>query len=243
MTMSSDPSVLKHVQAALQVETRLGFNQHPIHLQLQEGALTLEGEAATLAAKRLAVRLARGIAGVARVHDRLSVVPAERKGDGEILDGFAAHVLRHSEFRNCTLRRYDKGQAEFLHEAHGDTSGEIVYGVADGVVMLDGNVISLSHRRLAEVLAWWSPGVRNVVNRLTIVPPEQDNDDEINDAVRLALEMDPLVHADQISVNTTLGAVALDGIVVRRSEREMAEFDTWCVPGVNDVINRVAVQG
>ena len=50
--------------------------------------------------------------------------------------------------------------------------------VRDGVVTLNGRVQSLSHKRLAGVLAWWVPGTRNVVNGLDVQPPEEDTDDE-----------------------------------------------------------------
>ena len=46
-----------------------------------------------------------------------------------------------------------------------------------------GAAISLSHKRLAGVLAWWTPGCRDVVNSLDIVPPERDSDEEVQDAL------------------------------------------------------------
>lgn len=237
---TDDQTILKQVQAALEVEPRINLHRHPLRMKLQNGQLTLAGETASIAAKRVALRAARRIVGNNRIEDCLLVVPAEHKGDGEILDALGERLLRQGELKNCTLRRLDKGQLEVLHEAIGDDScGDITFAVAEGVVSLDGRAISLSHRRLAEILAWWAPGCRNVVNRLAVVPAELDTDDELSDAVRLALEIDPLVHADQISVSTEAGVVALDGTVGRPLEREMAELDAWYVAGVNGVINRV----
>jgi osmotically-inducible protein OsmY len=114
--------------------------------------------------------------------------------------------------------------------------------VADGVVTLAGRVISLSHKRLAGVLAWWVPGCRDVVNRLEVAPPEQDNDDEIGDALRLALEKDPLVHADQIRVSVRNRVVTLEGYVVTKEEMKMAEWDAWYLFGVEEVVNNIEVQ-
>jgi osmotically-inducible protein OsmY len=114
--------------------------------------------------------------------------------------------------------------------------------VEDGVVTLNGQVPSLAHKRLAGVLAWWVPGSRDVVNGLEEVPPGEDNDDEVTDAVRTALEKDPFVRAEQIRIATKNNVVTLEGIVSSDAAREMAEFDAWYVFGVDRVINRIEVQ-
>lgn len=239
---NDDETILKQVHAALECETRINVHRFPMQMKLVDGTLTLAGEVAGIAAKRLAIRLAGGIPGVTRVIDQITVVPADYKADGEILDALTRFLLRETDLRSCTLRRCDKGYVETLHDAAADNScGEIEFSVADGSIILEGHVISLSHRRQAEILAWWVPGCRSVVNRLTVSPPEEDGDDEVTDAVRLALEMDPLIDASQIRISTTLGMVSLDGVIVRAEEREMAEYDAWCVAGVSNVINHLEV--
>jgi osmotically-inducible protein OsmY len=105
-----------------------------------------------------------------------------------------------------------------------------------GVVTLDGQVPSLSHKRLAGVLAWWVPGSREVVNGLGVEPSQEDNDEEITEAVRLVLGKDPFVWADHIRVHTKERVVSSDSI------RGMAEFDAWYIFGVDKVINQLAVQ-
>jgi osmotically-inducible protein OsmY len=80
-----------------------------------------------------------------------------------------------------------------------------------------------------------------VHNRLAVVPPEEDNDGELADAIRLVLELDVLVHADQIGVTVSERAVTLSGIVARADERRRAELDAWYVPGVREVFNRLAL--
>ena len=70
----------------------------------------------------------------------------------------------------------------------------------------------------------------------------RDNDDEVTDALRLVLEIDPLIHADQILVRTSLGVVSLDGVVAREEEKRSAELDAWYVPGVSEVVNRLEVR-
>ena len=108
--------------------------------------------------------------------------------------------------------------------------------------MLDGWVISLSHKRLAGVLAWWVPGCRDVVNGLEVLPPEQDNDDEVSDALSLVLEMDPMIpHPEQIRVETHDHVVTLQGLVNTETEKIRAEQDAWYLFAVDNVINRLAV--
>jgi osmotically-inducible protein OsmY len=114
--------------------------------------------------------------------------------------------------------------------------------VEAGVVTLNGQVPSLSHKRLAGVLAWWVPGSRDVINGLEVMPPEEDNDDEITDAVRLALEKDPFVNAAQVRVRTKHAIVTLEGLVAHDTEKHMAECDAWYVFGVDKVINTLASQ-
>lgn len=242
--MTTKEEILKQVHAALEHEPRVNIHAFPIHMEARDGTLTLSGHVDGIAAKKLAVRLAKGVPGVSGVVDHLHLVPRERRGDGAILDALAHALLNECDLKNCTLRQRSKGQVETLHEAIGDdASGEVDFAVSDGEITLEGHVISLSHKRIVGVMAWWVPGCRNVVNRLHVVPAEEDNDDEVTDAVRLVLELDPHVHADQIRVHTVLRVVSLDGLVTREEEKKMAELDAWYVSGVNEVINRIEVRG
>lgn len=60
--------------------------------------------------------------------------------------------------------------------------------------------------------------------------------------VRLVLEEDRFVKADQIRVRTRDRVVSLEGLVPNQTIREMAEFDAWYVFGVDRVVNRLEVQ-
>lgn len=107
-----------------------------------------------------------------------------------------------------------------------DSSGDILVSVKAGIVTLDGWVLSLSHKRMAGVLAWWTSGCRDVVDCLEVLPPEQDNDDEVSDA--LSLVLDPLIpHPEQIHVQTRNYVVTLEGLVNTETEKARAEQDAW----------------
>ena len=240
---AQESDVGKEVKAALEVDPRVDLHRFPIQMVTDgNGQLRLEGEVESIAAKRVALAHAQRVCGNDRVVDALRLVSTEPRGDGEIRDAYARGLQQQPELRNCTVQQHNRGKLELVQEAHGDwPSGEIAFGVEEGVVTIDGKVISLSHKRMIECIAWWTPGCRDVVNRLDVVPAEEDNDDELADAVRLVFEMDPLVHADQIGIRAERGVVTLAGLLQRDEERRMAEMDAWSVNGVTDVQNRIQV--
>jgi len=242
--MNDEASILKRVQAALEREPCINLHQWPVSLTMADNhALVMEGEVESVAAKKLALKLARTMPDVNSVVSRLHVAPTERKGDGEIQDMLASMLLNTGELKNCALRLTKKGQVVSLQAGGAeDASGDILVSVKDAVVTLDGWAISLSHKRLAGVLAWWVPGCRDVVDGLEVRPPEQDNDDELSDALSLVLEMDPLIpHPDQIRVQTHDHVITLEGLVGSQMEKKRAEQDAWCLFDVDQVVNHLAV--
>lgn len=137
-----------------------------------------------------------------------------------------------------------RGQLETLRVGRSDWGEQrIEIEVREGTVILAGQVLSLTHRRLAEVLAWWAAGCERVENLLHVVPPEQETDDELTDAIRLVLEKDPLVRPDALKVTVRDGVVTLEGGLASDDERLLAVQDVWYVPGVQDVVDRIAVSG
>jgi osmotically-inducible protein OsmY len=151
--------------------------------------------------------------------------------------------LHEPVFRRFSMNLWRKEEMQMIRDVVANSEGHLDVVVDDGVVTLSGEVWSLSHARMAELLAWWTPGVRGVANRLAIVPDEQDNDDEITDAVRLALDKDPLVQSEQIRVTTREQVVILEGLVRGSEERQMAELDVWYVgSAVAGVSNQIQVK-
>lgn len=240
--MNTSEAVLKQIRAAFEREPRINPHHHAIAMAFDNGVLTLEGEVGDIAAKKLAMELGGAENGVRGVVDRLRIIPSEHRGDGDIRDAVCASLLQEPVLLNTVVKVWQKGQMETLRHADGEPTGTIVISVEDGVITLDGEVLSLSHKRLAGVMAWWTPGCRDVVNGLEVVPPEEDNDDEVADALRLVLEKDPLVHADQIRASIQNYVVTLEGLAGDEEERKMAELDAWYLFAVDKVINRIEVQ-
>ena len=103
-------------------------------------------------------------------------------------------------------------------------------------------VPSLVHQRLAGVVASRIPGVRDVINGTVAEPFEEDGPDQIEEAVRAALDSNPAVNASQIRVGARGQAIRLTGLVPSGEIRDLAERDAWAVLGVNDVANEIVVR-
>ena len=240
--MTSDTEILAAVRAALASSPRLDLQAQPIDLAIGEGSLTMTGEVASVAAKKAALEAAAAVSGVGGIVDRLRVAPAQAMGDGEIRDLLRDAYLQEPAFAELVLAVRIKGEWQVVREPADRIHGAIEIEVSDGVVTLNGEVPGLGVKRLAGVLAWWVPGSRDVVNGLAVTPDQADNDFEMADAVRLALEKDPYVNAAQVRVGARDGVVRLQGLVPTDSEREMAEADAWYVFGVDRVVNELEVR-
>ncbi|HET9884713.1 MAG TPA: BON domain-containing protein, partial [Candidatus Binatia bacterium] len=235
-------AIIKQVRAVLEKDRRINLHRYPIAIAAQNGDLILTGEVESIAAKKLALVAASETHGVGRIVDRLKVTPAEKMGDAEIRDHVCKVLFGEPALERCLIHCLVGNDVATVRKATGGPAGSIVVAVSDGTVTLNGEVPSLSHKRLAGVLAWWVPGTRDVVNGLEEVPAEEDNDDELTDAVHLALEKDPFVDATKIRVTTKEWVVTMDGLVPNETMKQMAERDAWYVLGVSEVINRIQAE-
>ena len=219
--------------AALGNDADINLHESPIRVTYRD-TLCLEGEVANIAVKRKARRIAVQLSGLADIDDRLRLRPGERRSGKALQDAVVDVLSQEPAFRDISV----------LAGAAAPSGGRQWIGVSvdDCVVRLDGEVGSLSHRRLAEVITWWVPGSCDVRNHMRVRPAEKDNDDEISDAIRMVLEKDPMLHAETIGIHTYNREVTLDGSVHSDEQRRMAIYDCWYVPGVHDVHDRMRVQ-
>lgn len=237
-------SVEKSVMAAFEHDRHINLHRYPIRLEFDvaRGALTLEGEVENIISKKRAFEIASQDDRVQGVIDRLTLAPGERRGDGAIRDSLVQELLEEPALLRCGIRAQNKGSMETLRESV-ETPGYVINVlVNESIIQLNGAVPSLSHKRLAGVLAWWTPGCRDVINGMQVTPPEADNDDEIADALRLVLEKDPLIHADQIGIRVKDRVITLTGLAGNKEEKKMAELDAWYLLGVNKVVNNIEIR-
>ncbi|GFO70772.1 hypothetical protein GMLC_43510 [Geomonas limicola] len=238
--MIRSEEVIGAVLAAFEREPRVNLHKSPIDLRFEDGVLTLSGEVDGIAAKKLALELAAAPRPVSGVVDRLRVAPAERMEDGAIRDHVCDALLSEPVFEEFSIQVVIKQDLEPVRSLM--SRYEIQVEVNDGVVILNGIVESISHKRMAGVLAWWVPGSRDVVNGLELAHSE-DNDEEVVDSLRLVLEKDPMVNASQLRLSCRNLVVTLDGAVSTESAKSTAEADAWYLFGVNGVVNRIVVLG
>lgn len=241
--MAEPQNVVKEIAAALESDTRINIHGRSILIEYADGVATLEGDVPSIADKKLALERAGGVAGVSGIVDRLTVGIGERLEDGAVRDQVCKALLQEQPLEPYEIRAYVKGDWETVRRPLGDPFGTIDVEVSEGVVTLNGRVGSWVQKRLAGAMAWWVRGVRDVVNGLEVAPPEDDNDDEVVDAVRLILEEDPFVNAAQVKTTCDDYVITLEGLVSNDSERRLAELDAWYVFRVKDVVNKIEVMG
>ena len=234
-------AVRKQVHAALEREARINLHRHPIRIESVDGTVTLEGEVADVAAKKLALQLASAAQGVREVVDRLRVAPGESRGDGAVRDAVARLLLEQPELKSCSFNLKTNEKMQVLRRVEHDSAGEIDISVTDGVILLEGHVISQSHRRFAGALAWWTGGRRDVINALEVRPDYEDRDDEVAEVLRLVLDADPELDADQIRGNCNGKVIWLDGAVRNELQKRRAELDAWSLSAIRGVVNRLQV--
>lgn len=216
--MTSQPAVTA-LKAMLIDELRADPNDFPIALRIEDGSIVMEGMVDKVSHKKKALLLAMALDDIEGVVDRLRVRPTIHMSDDEI----------------------KKHMVDALDEESALSGLKINVEVSGGVVDLEGEVWSLSHKRLAGVLAWWIPGTLDVINSIEVVPPESDSDGEISDAVKLVLEKDRLVDAQSLTISTKGYIVTLNGVTGSEAEKEAAEEDAWFTWGVNNVVNNIVV--
>ncbi len=240
MKESSPARIAQSLTAALEHEPRFNLHRFPIHVSLADGVISLEGTVGDIIAKRIAMIIAHRVAGNIPVQDRLRVEAGPRSHeDGTLRDHVINAILGEPVFSRYRIRVQRNGDYALLRERQEEDAGDIGIHVEDATVTLEGHTGSLTHRRLAEVLAWWSAGCEDVDNRLRVVPPEEENDGELSDAIRIVIEKDPLVHADQLAISVRGKVVTLSGYTTSKEEQRLAVLDAWYVPGVHEVINRI----
>ncbi len=211
---------IEELKAALTDKLHIDLRKNPIHLKKEGNAIIIDGVVDGIALKKRALFIAMGLQGVSGVIDRLKVKPSTTMSDAEIKDHLTDTLTGEPTLQSCDIKT----------EVH------------DGVVDIEGIVPSLSHKRLAGALAWWIPGTKDVINSLEVAPQEDDSDDEVEDALRIALEKDRLVDASGITVLARNWVVTLSGSVGSDAEKNAAEEDAWYIWGVNDVVNNLVVR-
>jgi osmotically-inducible protein OsmY len=229
------------VRAALERCPEVNFHNSSIELTVHDGVLVMRGEVHDIIARRVAHLTAVRALGVDRVQDDLRVAPTVRHSDTEIARFLDRLLMQETAFRDYPKKVVAGAQVQ-QPGTGGARDQAIMASVHDAIVTLEGTVGSLTHRRLADVLAWWTPGTCGVRNFLHVAPDEQDTDAEVTDALRIILDKNPWLDAAAIVVRVKDRVVTLEGMVASEEQARMAEEDAWYVLGVHGVDNRLQVR-
>jgi osmotically-inducible protein OsmY len=229
----NNEDVAAAIRAALQRDRDIDPSRSKIEVRLDE-VLRLEGEVEDIAIKRKALRVAREVTHSQNIQDHLRLALAERVSDEQLRDAAVRDLSKEPAFARMDI-------STGADKPRGQEEDWIRVRAEEGVVRLTGEVNSLSHRRLAEVIAWWVPGSCDVDNHLHVRPPEQETDEEIADAVRLVFDKEPAFDAGQIAITTRNREVILRGAVFSEDQKRRATQDCWYIPGIHAVRNDLQV--
>ncbi len=229
----TEKHLLETVRAALAHDPGL-HHLRRVRVAVEDGVVQLSGTVDSICAKRLIPRAAAEASGGLGIKDDVRLRPRQERSDGELTAEFKRRLSGDAMFADYRVVS--------AREGAGEADGRVVaVDARNGVLQLGGRVESLRHRRLAEVLAWWSAGCTDVDNRLYVSPPEQDSDAAVTDAVRLVLERDPRVDAAHLAIRTVDRVVILIGMLPDEEQKNLTESNAWYVAGVHEVDNRIRV--
>lgn len=190
-----------------------------IGVAVEDGIVTLTGHLPTYAQKATVVTAVRRVKGVRAIAEKIEIRLANDKKTAD--DQIAERVAQILEW-----------DAEVPHN-------RIRITVRDGWVSLAGDVEWHYQRKAAEDAVRKLSGVKAIVNNISIksgvrVP---DLKKRIEEALHRRAEID----AKAIFITVESGTVTLCGHVADWDEHDAVENAVWAAPGVNSVVDRLAV--
>ena len=192
-----------------------------IKVSVEGTNVTLEGSVPSSVAMRAAEADSYLVRGVTKVNNQLKIEYKEQDtpGDLEI----------ESNIRNILL--WDNNI----------DSSNVEINVSKGVVNLDGTVNTPWERQLIEEKSLSARGVYMVNNNLNVNMSGNMNDEIIAEEVKLAIDRNPYVNADDIIVRVNEGMVTLDGQVQSYMAANAAHDSAMYTTGVRGVIDNIQI--
>ena len=138
--------------------------KYNVHTKVANGVVTLSGDVATTAQKAEAERLARGVDGVVRVQNDITIDPDEDKSVSDRIKSGLNKTGEHITDAWITTKvKWYIAKDEGLSSA-----ASIDVDTKDNVVTLKGSVKTAADKARAVDLATKTDGVKRVVDQLTI---------------------------------------------------------------------------
>jgi osmotically-inducible protein OsmY len=122
--------------------------------------------------------------------------------------------------------------------------GKVIPKVENGYITLTGEVNYDFQRRAAEKAVRYIPGVKGVINLITIKPKVEAEEvkKSVKQQIDEALKRMAAVDAENIQVEVQGSEIVLRGTVRSWAERHEAEKAAWAAPGVTSVKNYITVR-
>ncbi len=206
-----DAKLQASVKAAFELNRRL--QSLPLHVQAEEGVVTLRGDVPDAHSKALAEQVARQVPGVRQVVDHLRVVAAT----GEARDT-AGERTWGENIDDQALR----AKVHLALSLRGDLAGaKLDVRVFRRAVTLSGEVRSEAQRAAALQLVSDVPDVREVVDKLRIAGSAETGRDPRDAAERALADNEHLAHY-ALEVRAERGRLVLRGRVTSAVEQDLA---------------------
>ncbi len=212
-------NIKKNVVDNLYWDTRVDSSD--IKITTEDGKVTLTGEVPSYNAMEAAIDNVWNVAGVKSVNNKLNVqFPAKLTvpSDDDI----------QSNIQNILLWDIDID------------STDINISVNNGIVSLEGTVDSFWKLYHIENKANVT-GVKEIVNKLAVVPTAEVVDEDIAKDVVKALERNINVDVDNVNVEVEDGEVTLSGTVTNWTAYRAAENSAFYTLGVTGVDNQLTI--
>ena len=216
--MKTDKTLQHDVLDELEWEPSLDASK--IGVSADHGVVTLTGHVDTLAARLIAERATKRVAGVEAVANELEVAApfATVPDDNSI----AQHALSALEW-NATV-----------------PPGTVKVTVSDGWLTLEGQVEWYYQKRAAEDSVCDLLGVRGLTDRIEVKPRVRAAD--VKEKIEAALRRNAELDAKRIVVEATGGRIVLKGTVRSWAEHEDAMNAAWSAPGVTRVEDHISIK-
>jgi hyperosmotically inducible periplasmic protein len=218
---ASDAAITSAVKERLK-----GKNFKDVTVRVQDGTATLSGQVNLSAYKAQAVKKAKKAKGIKDVRDNIAV-------GGPIIPD---NVLQRSLLQRIEMDRV----------GYGEVFDAISVSVQNGVVVLGGHAIGPVTQQSAVSLAEYTPGVKEVINRISIDPVSQFDDD-----IRIVtfhaiygyppLQRYAIVPWKPIRISVQNGRVTLYGVVDSQMDKQLAYTRAMQVPNVFHVTDDLVI--
>jgi osmotically-inducible protein OsmY len=223
-----DSEILEDVSQRL--ESDVFVEEATITVNVENGEVELAGVTGSAAEKQRAIRD--------------SWVPGTKDVDAKGLKVklAAAREIRRKRPPKSFTERQTKQALEdaFLMDPR-IVSERIDIRIQGGVAILSGRVPDLRAKQAATETGLNTVGIYHVRNLLDVRPPTATSDEKLSERVKAALERDPYIKADEMTVTALNGEIFLNGEVKDTFQRKHAESVAARVSGVMEIENNLMI--